>query len=351
MPHAVRHATAARLALACLGPAVLVSLAACGGADDVARPADATAGDAEPASGAVLVLAADIPLPVGTAPAATLPATVASADGERVTVTDASRIVVLNEALAEVVVSLGFADAIVGRDATTTLAALEALPEVSSGHDVSAESVLSLDPTLVLGDTRTGPPEAVAQLRAAGVATVLAPEVWTLEDVPSRVRVVAAALGVPAAGDALLAGVQDAVDDALAEIDAGNGDARPRVAFLYVRGTASVYLIGGDGSGADAMIEAAGGVDVGSEGGLAAFTPLTSEAVAAAAPDVLLVTTRGLDSVGGVDGLLGLPGVAETRAAARRAVVAVDDDLLLSFGPRTGEVIRRLAAAFARMGA
>jgi ABC-type hemin transport system substrate-binding protein len=43
--------------------------------------------------------------------------------------------------------------------------------------------------------------------------------------------------------------------------------------------------------------------------------------------------------------------VAETRAAARRAVVAVDDDLLLSFGPRTGEVIRRLAAAFARMGA
>lgn len=332
MRHVVRHAAAA-----CLGA---LALGACG----VAAGTGATSRE-------VVVRAADVPLPVRSADAPTLPATVESADGVTVTVTDASRIVVLNEALAEVVVSLGFAPAIVGRDATTTLDDLAALPEVSSGHDVSAESVLSLDPTLVLGDTRTGPPEALAQLRAAGVATVLAPEVWTLEDMPARVRLVAAALGVPRSGDALLEDAQDAVDDALADVDAGNGDARPRVAFLYVRGTASVYLIGGDGSGADAMIEAAGGVDVGSEGGLAAFTPLTSEAVAAAAPDVLLVTTRGLDSVGGLDGLLGLPGVAETRAASRRAVVAVDDDLLLSFGPRTGAVIRRLADAFAKAAA
>lgn len=53
-------------------------------------------------------------------------------------------------------------------------------------------------------------------------------------------------------------------------------------------------------------------------------------------PDVLLVMTRGLESVGGIDGLLALPGVSSTRAAAARAVIAVDDDLLLSFGPRTG---------------
>jgi iron complex transport system substrate-binding protein len=327
MPHAIRHA-----AVACLG---ILVLGACADSDPIS------------ATGEYTVLAVDVPLPVRDRMTAVLPASVSSADGVGVTVSDVSRIVVLNEALAELVVSLGFTDAIVGRDATTTLASLSALPEVSSGHDVSAEAVLSLAPTLVLGDTRTGPPEALAQLRGARVATVLAPEVWTLEDVPFRVRLVAAALGVPAAGEALLGDMQRDIDDALDTVVGRGADARPRVAFLYVRGTASVYLLGGDGSGADAMTEAAGGIDVGSEGGLAAFTPLTSEAVAAAAPDVLLVTTRGLESVGGVDGLLGLPGVAETRAASRRAVVAVDDDLLLSFGPRTGAVIRRLAAAFA----
>jgi iron complex transport system substrate-binding protein len=53
--------------------------------------------------------------------------------------------------------------------------------------------------------------------------------------------------------------------------------------------------------------------------------------------------SRGLESVGGIDGLLSLPGVSSTRAAAARAVVVVDDDLLLSFGPRTGALIERLA--------
>jgi iron complex transport system substrate-binding protein len=53
--------------------------------------------------------------------------------------------------------------------------------------------------------------------------------------------------------------------------------------------------------------------------------------------------TKGLDSVGGIDGLLELPGVSSTRAAASSAVIAVDDDLLLSFGPRTGALITRLA--------
>jgi iron complex transport system substrate-binding protein len=116
-----------------------------------------------------------------------------------------------------------------------------------------------------------------------------------------------------------------------------------RVAFLYVRGTASVYLLGGEGSGADEVTAAAGGVDVGALNGLAAFTPLTAEAIVQADPDVLLVMSRGLESVGGIDGLLSLPGVSSTRAAAARAVVVVDDDLLLSFGPRTGALIERLA--------
>ncbi|NCX18188.1 MAG: hemin ABC transporter substrate-binding protein, partial [Acidimicrobiia bacterium] len=227
------------------------------------------------------------------------------------------------------------------RDATTTLESLQNIDEVSNGHDVSAESVLSLRPTVVIGDTRTGPPEALEQLRGAGVPVVIAPEVWTLSELPGRVTLLAVALGVPQAGERLIALSQAAIDEALKNI--GKASAILRVAFLYVRGTASVYLLGGSGSGADEIVAAAGGVDVGALNGLAAFTPLTAEAIVQADPDVLLVMTRGLESVGGIDGLLALPGVSSTRAATTRAVIAVDDDLLLSFGPRTGALIERLA--------
>ena len=315
---------------------LIVSVSACGNANESAT------------DGSRFILSQDYPLPVVEREEPRLPATIVDASDTEVVVTDASRIVVLNQAIAEIVISLGLQNNIIGRDATTTIESLESVPEVSNGHDVSAESVLSLRPTVVIGDTRTGPPEAIEQLRGAGVAVVIAPEVWTLSALPGRVELLAAALGVPRAGERLVALSESSVDDALKNV--GNAKSILRVAFLYVRGTASVYLLGGSGSGADEIVAAAGGVDVGALNGLSAFTPLTAEAIVQADPDVLLVMTRGLESVGGIDGLLALPGVSSTRAATMRAVIAVDDDLLLSFGPRTGALIERLAELLRTFG-
>ncbi|NED80743.1 ABC transporter substrate-binding protein, partial [Streptomyces sp. SID11233] len=84
-------------------------------------------------------------------------------------------------------------------------------------------------------------------------------------------------------------------------------------------------------------------VDAGKESGLRKdFTAITSEALAKAAPDAILVMSKGLDSVGGVDGLLKIPGVAETPAGLDRRVVSVDDGVLLNYGPRTDEVLATL---------
>ena len=292
-------------------------------------------------AGAQFILSQDFPLPTIEPDTPVLPTTTTGADGVVVEVTDTSRIIVLNEAIAEIVVSLGMKDSIIGRDATTTLAALADITEVSNGHDINAESVLALRPSVVIGDTRTGPSETLEQLRGAGVAVLIAPEVWTLSELPNRVEMIANALGIPRAGTDLINLTEQSIDAALQGV--GVYASTPRVAFLYVRGTASVYMLGGSGSGADELVAATGAIDVGALNGLAAFTPLTAEAIVQADPDVLLVMTKGLDSVGGIDGLLELPGVSSTRAAASSAVIAVDDDLLLSFGPRTGALITRLA--------
>ncbi len=307
----------------------------------VAANAPATTNDS---TRPVVISAENFELPIVGDGKSTLPTKVTSADEIEVTITDTSRIIVLNEAIAEIVISLGFADKIIGRDATTTLAALTAIPKVSSGHDISAESVLELKPTLVIGDTRSGPPEAIQQLRGAGIPIVLAPEVWKLSDIAPRIKLIANALGAGSFGIKLLDTTQSDINQALNTLDSSAKE--PRVAFIYVRGTASVFLLGGKESGADEMIRSAGGIDVGTDLDLAAFTPLTSEAIVNANPEIIVVTTRGLASVGGIDGLLELPGIAQTPAAKTRAVVSIDDDLLFSFGPRTGELIIRLAQAF-----
>lgn len=278
-----------------------------------------------------------------TAPAPALPVTVRSDDGVEVQVRDVRRIVAVNLSgtLAEIVFSLGLGDNVVGRDIATTFGAAADLPVVTKAHDLSAEGVLALDPTVVLADRSIGPPEALDQLRAAGVPVVLVPEAWSLDAVYPRIGAVAAALGVPDAGRALVERTRAQVRQALASVPPREQPLR--IAFLYLRGTAGVYLMGGRGSGADSLIEAIGGVDAGSEIGLEKFRPLTSEGLVLAAPDVIVLMDGGLESVGGPDGLLEVAGVAQTPAGQARRFVAMDDGALLSFGPRTGAVVSELA--------
>ncbi|MFH9738042.1 hemin ABC transporter substrate-binding protein [Streptomyces roseolus] len=279
------------------------------------------------------------PLPSPASPR--LPATVGSADGRRVTVASAERIVPLSGSLSELVFTLGLGDRVVARDVTATFEQAADLPVVTRAHDVSAESVLSLKPTLVLAESTTGPAEAIAQIRDAGVPLVVVPAAEDLGDVDDRIDDVAAALGVPDSGAELRARTAERIAAVREKVPARAE--KPRVAFLYVRGSAAVYLLGGAGSGASSLLEAAGAVDAGKESGLTEdFTPITSEALAQAAPDALLVMTKGLRSVGGVDGLVKIPGVAETPAGADRRVVSVDDGVLLNYGPRTDRVLASL---------
>jgi iron complex transport system substrate-binding protein len=183
------------------------------------------------------------------------------------------------------------------------------------------------------------------QIRAAGVPVLVVDPATGLDDVGARIRAVAGALGVPDAGERLVRRSEQRIAAVRESVPAERP--RPRVAFLYLRGSASVYLIGGRGSGATSLIEAAGGVDAGADSGLEKdFTALTSEALVKAAPDAILVMSKGLASVGGVDGLVKIPGVAQTPAGADRRIVAVEDGVLLTYGPRTdqvlGSVVRQL---------
>lgn len=249
------------------------------------------------------------------------------------------RIVALANGSAEIVYALGFGAALVGRDIASAFPGDDRVPIVTSAHTVSAEKVLTQRPTTILIDARTGPQEALRQIRSAGVRLREIPEAWTLADMAARIRAIGAALGVADAAETLIQR-----DQAKRANLRTSGDGT-RVAFLYLRGSSSIYLLGGAGSGADSLMQELGAVDVGAEAGLPAFTALTSEALIRAKPDILLVMRKGLQSVGGVDGLVGLPGVAQTPAGIARRVIAVDDEVLLAFGPRTGALLVALADA------
>lgn len=290
--------------------------------------------------------------PVAVSPTPALPVTVTDMQGSEVTVTDASRILALDMhgTLARIVFELGLGDNVVGRDTSSTFAEIADRPLVTSnGHELAAEAILDLAPTVILTDTSLGPWDVVLQMRDAGIPVVVLDPKRDLSTVPTLVRDVAHALGVPEEGALLAERTDAAVQAKLAEIAAvapQDPAEKLRIAFLYVRGQSGVYYMFGDGSGVEALVVGLGGIDVSREVGLDGMRPLNDEGLVKAAPDVILMMTKGLESVGGVDGLLTqLPAVASTPAGQTRRIIDMPDSQVLAFGPGTAEVLDALAVA------
>ncbi|GAA1531105.1 heme/hemin ABC transporter substrate-binding protein [Nocardioides humi] len=290
--------------------------------------------------------------PVEDDPTPQLPATVTDVQGTKVTVTDASRILALDiyGTLSQTVFELGLGDNIVGRDVSSAYEEIQDRPLVTqNGHELNAEAILELDPTVLITDTSLGPWDVVLQVRDAGIPVVVVDAERNLENLSSLTQQVADALGVPEQGQQLGARIEKEAKDMraqIAQVAPQDVTGQLRTIFLYVRGQANVYYMFGRNSGADALITAVGGYDVSSEIGWEGMKPINDEGLIKSQPDVVVMMSKGLESVGGVDGLLKqFPALAQTPAGENKRVVAMDDSQILSFGPRTADVLNALAVA------
>ena len=254
------------------------------------------------------------------------------------------KIVALANGAAELIAAMGYLDNLVGRDIASSTPELKDVPVVTSGHQVIPETIIALQPMLVIVDDATGPGSAITKLEQAGIRIIKISQSWNLAELVIKVDQIGSAIGAPQSAALLRNILSESVKGNL--VGPSSAKEKLKVAFLYLRGTSSIYLVGGQGSGADYLINATGAIDIGAQQLDKPFTPLTAETMAQLNPDLILVMIAGLESVGGVSGLVELPGIAQTQAGKNREVVAVDDSLLLSFGPRTPSLINELAAAF-----
>ncbi|MFW0154836.1 heme/hemin ABC transporter substrate-binding protein [Rothia sp. P6271] len=280
-----------------------------------------------------------------------LPVTVTDHQGTEVTVEKADRILALDlyGTLAETVQGLGLADHLVGRVTSTTEPSLAQLPVVTqNGHDLNAEAIIALHPDVILMDTTNGPLEITEQLRSAGLTVVHFDPKRSLHTISEQITAVAHALGVPESGERLNKRVSaelSLVQESIARVAPKEDSQKVSMAFLYVRGTAGVFFVLGQGSGADDLITSVSGIDAASEGGAQGTTPATSEALVKLNPDLILTMTGGLESTGGYEGFLARPGVSETTAGKNHRIIDMNDGQVLSFGPNTPAVLLSLAQA------
>lgn len=262
------------------------------------------------------------------------------------TIDPARREVVLGGALTEILYTLGHEGALVGTDTSSTFpSSLDELPRVGYYRKVSAEGIVSLEPSRVLAIPGIGPDSVVTQLESLGIDLQIVASGEGVEGAFERIEKVGEIIGEPDCADALVAQMRDklsGVASRRAELEPHELD----VLFVYARG-ANVLMVSGQETAADEMLRLAGLRNAAQ--GFEGFKPLSPEIVVAADPDIILIPEKGAQSIGGADGVLDLPGLAMTRAAKRKHLIMIDDLALLGFGPRFPyalATLQELATAF-----
>ncbi|MFA7445439.1 MAG: ABC transporter substrate-binding protein [Flavobacteriaceae bacterium] len=244
------------------------------------------------------------------------------------------RIISLNGAITEIVCALGHQDKLVGVDVTSTYPKDVKTKAKDLGHvrSVSVENIIALKPQLVLATQTDLSPELVNRLKQAKIDVVTFNHDFSVEGVKKLIEQVAGALA-----EGGYKKLFTKIDTDFAKVR--NLKNKPKVLFIYARG-AGTLMVAGKNTPMEKIIALAGGVNAVND--FEDFKPLTPESLLQADPDYILLFTSGLQSLGGVNGILDVNGISKTRAGKNKKIIAMDGQLLSGFGPRVGEAAQEL---------
>ena len=203
-------------------------------------------------------------------------------------------IVVLAPSLAETVVALGLGDKIVGYDLNS--AGLEGLSADVPTFDTvnpDVEQLVALAPdVLLVSSLSLYDQEAPYQpLIDVGVCVICVPTGESIGGVRSDIQFLAAALGVPEAGEALLDELDAALDE-LAGIAAAIPQEERKRVYFEISAAPYMYSTGG-GTYMNEMIEWIGAENI--LGDQAGWVSVEGETVVVADPDVILTNVNYID--------------------------------------------------------
>ena len=262
-----------------------------------------------------------------------------NSSGEKAKERTVQKLVSLNGAITETIVALGGEERLVGVDVTSTYPESVKAHAQDLGHirSMTLEPLMALQPDVVAGTTKDFSKDLQEKLKEAGVELRLIDQAYTVQGAKDLIHTVGELLGHTDTQS-----LTDKMDADLARVQ--SFEKAPKVLFIYARG-AGTLMVAGDKTPFAEMVKLAGGENAVS--GFEDFRPLTPEALVQGNPDALLLFDSGLASLGGIEGLLAVPGVAQTNAGKNKVVISMDGGLLSNFGPRTGEAALALNRALA----
>ncbi|CAH0530207.1 heme/hemin ABC transporter substrate-binding protein [Vibrio hippocampi] len=229
------------------------------------------------------------------------------------------KIISVGYAITELVYALDAQDQLVGVDVTSITEGDE-IPKVGYHRALSAEGLLALQPDRLIGSEVMGPKSTLDQLQRAGIDIQITNEEPTVAGLKERIEQIAKLVS----REDKVAELHHQVNDKVTALEANQPKATEakKVLFLLIH-EGRPANVAGLNTIPDGIIKLAGGINTADS--VESYKPLSNEAMIAMQPDVILVSGRSYQTLGGVDGVLkALPSLAATPAGQNKQILTVD---------------------------
>lgn len=254
------------------------------------------------------------------------------------------RIISAGANITELFFALEAQDQLVAVDVTSkSYVAGTAIPQVGYHRQLSAEGLMALNPTRLIGSDEMGPDTTLDLLAASEVEVMTMPAGNSIEALNQRIDIIAGIVDKPSQAEKIK---QKVVQD-IANLKNSPLSVKPKVMFLMINEDRPATAAGSN-TPIDKIISLSGAVNPAAKE-MESYKPLSYEAIINMQPDYILVSDRAWHKFGGADQILQkLPLLAATPAGTNGGIVSVPSRALVGgFGLQSLELAKTLNTQFA----
>ncbi|MCU8503085.1 ABC transporter substrate-binding protein [Vibrio vulnificus] len=235
------------------------------------------------------------------------------------------RIISAGSAVTELILALHAEQSLVAVDVTSQLPEGQPLPKIGYHRRLSAEGLLALSPTKLIGSDEMGPAPVLQQLKSTGIDIEVVNTQANVDGLKARIDQIAAILNKPQEAQQL----KSLVDQQVQSLKANQPtEQKKKVLFLLIHEGRAANVAGTDTT-PDAIIRLAGAINPAADR-ITAYKPLSSESMVEMQPDVILVSGRSFEKLGGPDAIIKMmPLLAATPAGQNKQIMAIDGAALV----------------------
>jgi len=242
------------------------------------------------------------------------------------------KVVVAGGSLTEIMFFLGLEDKIVALDITSSFPeAAKQLPSIGYVRALSTEGVISLTPTLVIGEDDMGPPNVIEQIKKAKIDIRIIPETHSSLGIQNKILCLSKIFAIP---DVTEKKIEKELNPIIKDLKILRKDniTSPKKILLILSMQGTSPIVAGKETPGDGFIKMTGSINA--MHNFIGWKPVSPESIILADPDYILITSRGMKNFSSIDELIKQPAIKLTNAAKNKNILDVNGMAMLGFGPR-----------------